>query len=610
MNPWLLLLIPLLSSAFIWWFLSANKSTSFIAAWFSTAASVACLLIVIGLNQAEELGAYAFNWIELESLTLSIGLMLDSTALKMMLIVTGIGTLVNLFSTIYMAKDEHAARYYAALSLFLFSMTGIVLADNFIMMFIFWELVGLSSYLLIGHWFYKDSAANASKKAFLMNRIGDFGFIIGILLVWVMAGSFHFDQLATLLADKPEQVASLGAITLACLFCGALGKSAQFPLHTWLADAMEGPTPVSALIHAATMVAAGIYMLFRFQLSLGYDVAGLIFDTWAGTMISYLGATTAVIAALCALAQSDIKKILAYSTLSQLGYMVMAIGLGFKGGEAAMFHLYTHAWFKALLFLGAGAIIYRCHHQQDIWKMGGLAKRMPVTAFCFILGSAALMAIPIITSGAYSKEQILEVVHHENTLLFWVAIVVAALTVFYTLRLIIVTFTGTARSNDSSDAKEAPVAMLIPLVILGVLAIISGLPKVAKVLAPAYHEHPVVFNFVFISSSIAIIIGAITAVVIYRGKGNEPLYLPILKKAFGFDFFYEVFLVRWIQRFVAGLCQVTDQFLISAVIVSGVARFTAYVGQGLRQMHRGQLALYHLLLSVGMIVLIYLFVFA
>ena len=394
-------------------------------------------------------------WANIGTLQHDIGITLDKLSTGMMIVVTGVGLLVHVFSLAYMKDDASKARYFTGLALFMFSMTGIVLSSNFIMTFIFWELVGLSSYLLIGHWYEKDSAADAAKKAFITNRIGDFGFMIGILMLWAITGTLAFDKMQEWAQTGGVATVSAGVLgaALLCIFCGAIGKSAQLPLHVWLPDAMEGPTPVSALIHAATMVAAGVYMLFRVQLSIGANA----FEGFSGTTIAWIGAITSLMAALMATQQDDIKKILVYSTLSQLGYMIMAIGL--LAGEAAMFHLFTHAWFKALLFLGSGAIIYACHHEQNIWKMGGLLKKMPITAITFAIGTAALIAVPF-TSGFFSKEQILEAAHHHNPTLFWVAAAVAVLTPFYMTRAFVIAFLGKSRSESSDHAHEVGPFML------------------------------------------------------------------------------------------------------------------------------------------------------
>ena len=387
---WLILLLPLFSAVVIG--LGAFRSRKASAAISVGAVTGSFLLTLLLVAAGGELHP-SVAWLAIEGLEIDIGLQIDSLSKLMLCVVTGVGSLIHIFSLGYMKEDRDFSRYFAFLSLFIFSMLGIVLADNFVMMFIFWELVGVSSYLLIGFWFEKPSAADAAKKAFLTNRVGDFGFLIGILMVWAAMGSINFDAIESKLATGTAAITGLAGFLI---FCGAMGKSAQAPLHVWLPDAMEGPTPVSALIHAATMVAAGVYMLCR--------VFFLIKGTWAMEAIAWIGGLTSLIAALMAVQQDDIKRILAYSTLSQLGYMVMAVGLG--SPEAAMFHLTTHASFKALLFLGAGSVIVALHHEQDIWKMGGLRERMPKTYWTFLIGTMALCGVPLF-SGFFSKEAIL-----------------------------------------------------------------------------------------------------------------------------------------------------------------------------------------------------------
>ncbi len=361
----------------------------------------------------------------------------------MLLLVTGVGALIHIYSLGYMRDDAGKSRYFAALSFFMFSMLGIVLANNFVMMFIFWELVGVSSYLLIGHWFERDRAAAAANKAFITNRIGDFGFMLGILMVWSATGSVVFAEIARQLGKITINPGFLAAAAL-LVFCGAVGKSAQFPLHVWLPDAMEGPTPISALIHAATMVAAGVYMLVR----VGFLIQA---SPQALTVVAWIGTITAVMAGLIATQQNDIKRILAYSTLSQLGYMIMAVGLA--SGEAAMFHLFTHAFFKALLFLGAGSIIIMLHHEQDIWQMGGLAGRLPITFVTFLIGTLALIGCPPF-SGFFSKDAILALAYEKNTPIFALALFTAFLTAFYMLRLVLVVFLGKPRSEHARTGRE------------------------------------------------------------------------------------------------------------------------------------------------------------
>ena len=443
-TPWLLFIIPFASAAIIQLGLKRNATASSLLSTISVAITFIIACSLLGSDQSA-----SWTWVKAGSFQLNIGYQLDQLATGMMIVVTGIGMLVHVFSLGYMKTDEAKARYFSCLSMFMFSMTGIVLASNFAMMFIFWELVGLSSYLLIGHWYHKDSAADAAKKAFLTNRIGDFGFMIGILMLWGITGTVVFADMEG--ASLGTAGTCLAGAAILLTFCGAVGKSAQLPLHVWLPDAMEGPTPVSALIHAATMVAAGVYMMARLFLSLGVTPENMTILGSAPQVIAWVGGITSLVAALMATQQNDIKKILAYSTLSQLGYMVMAVGV--LNPDAGMFHLYTHAWFKALLFLGSGAVIYACHHEQDIWKMGGLFGKMKITAITFIIGTLALTAVPG-TSGFFSKEGILHAAHEQNLALFYLAVIVAALTTFYMFRLIFVAFFGKAKHEHAEHAKD------------------------------------------------------------------------------------------------------------------------------------------------------------
>src|SRR5260221_4326004 len=358
--PWVILFLPLAAAAVITLFTLRDRTVS---ASLSIGAVLAGFILTIificwaGWHPAKS--ESIANWLTLGDLQVDFGLHFDPLSLLMMLIVTGVASVIHIYSWGYLRDDPGFSRYFACLSLFTFSMLGIVLANNFVQLFIFWELVGVSSYLLIGFWFERSAAADAGKKAFITNRLGDFGFLLGILLVWSTLGSLNFGVLEEKLAAFPGAFGTLATTAGLLVFCGAMGKSAQFPLHVWLPDAMEGPTPVSALIHAATMVAAGVYMLCRVFFVLNIPESNALI------VIACIGAFTAFLAALIAVQQNDIKRILAYSTLSQLGYMVMAVGLG--GLTPAMFHLTTHAFFKALLFLGAGSVIVALHHEQDSW---------------------------------------------------------------------------------------------------------------------------------------------------------------------------------------------------------------------------------------------------
>ena len=414
-----------------------------------------------------------FTWIDfgnvpvLKTLTFKLGILLDNIAVIMIFAVNLISFLVHLFSIDYMKGDKRYSRYFAYLGIFTFSMSGIVFTHNFLMMYIFWELVGLSSYLLIGFWYEKKSASDAGKKAFIVNRIGDIGMLLGILIIYTTYHTFSFHEIFTAIANGHLPFNSETGLTVAgvLLFCGAIGKSAQFPLHVWLPDAMEGPTPVSALIHAATMVAAGVFFVTRIFTMLTGD---------ALLVIAIIGALSAFIPATIALTQNDIKKVLAYSTISQLGYMIMALGVG--AYQYAFFHLITHAFFKACLFLGSGSVIHAMHHEQDITKMGGLRKKMPITYITFVVASLALSGIPL-TSGFLSKDGILLGSYAFASLTgYWffpfIGFLVAILTAFYMFRLIIIAFHGKPRDEEKFEhTHESPFNMLLPLIVLSGLSI-------------------------------------------------------------------------------------------------------------------------------------------
>jgi NADH-quinone oxidoreductase subunit L len=420
-----------------------------------------------------------FEWFNLGSSTINVGYGIDNIAAIMLMVVTVISFLVHLFSTIYMEGDRRFPTFFAYLGLFTFSMMGIVIANNFLVMYIFWELVGISSYLLIGFWYEKNSASNAGKKAFITNRIGDLGFFAGIMILFMTYGSFMFEDVfagissGKLPFDNPTMLTIAGI----CIFMGAMGKSAQWPLHVWLPDAMEGPTPVSALIHAATMVAAGVYLVAK---------VFVMFTADALTFIAIIGTITAFVSATIAITQTDFKKVLAYSTVSQLGFMVMSLGTG--GYTNGFFHLVTHAWFKAALFLAAGSVIHAMHHAmhhlhdhhsdpQDINNMGGLRKKMPWTYFTFLFVTLALAGIPF-TSGFLSKDGILA-----NTLAWanltggwhWIVPVLgfsaAGMTAFYMFRLTIVAFHGKPKTEIAHHSKENQLPIVLPLVVLSVLTI-------------------------------------------------------------------------------------------------------------------------------------------
>lgn len=605
--PWILLFLPLIVAAVNQLVLKKSALVPIV----STASAIATFIIALLLLKTEAI--IWFKWATIGDFSIDIGIQLDKLSTGMMIVVTGIGMLVHIFSLAYMKDDEAKARYFTGLSLFMFSMTGIVLSSNFIMTFIFWELVGLSSYLLIGHWYQKDSAADAAKKAFLANRVGDFGFMIGILLLWGITGALAFNEMGAGVKAFGEAHPAIFAATLStallCVFCGAVGKSAQLPLHVWLPDAMEGPTPVSALIHAATMVAAGVYMLFRVQLSLDLDPAFLK-GLFSSQVIAWVGGITSLAAALMATQQDDIKKILAYSTLSQLGYMVMAVGL--VSGEAGMFHLFTHAWFKALLFLGSGAIIYACHHEQNIWKMGGLLKKMPITGITFLIGTAALMAVPYVTSGFWSKEEILSAAWNGNKALFLIAVFVAFLTTFYMTRAYVVAFLGKPRDHGAEHAHEVGPLMLLPLILLAVMAVISGFAFTSGALnafRPEHHGHVEGHTIVLGASIASLILGLIAGFVLYSGKDKDPVSIPLFKNRFYIDGFYDNFIVRYFQDAFAAIVHFLDELFINGIFVGGLSRGAESLGNAFRKVQSGSLQGYAFAFGLGVILVIYFTVF-
>jgi NADH-quinone oxidoreductase subunit L len=449
---------------------------------------------------------------------------------------------------------------------------------------------------LIGHWFFRDAAADAANKAFITTRIGDFGFMTGILMIWMTTGSVVFAEIAPRMSIFGGH-ATFVAIVALLIFCGAVGKSAQFPLHVWLPDAMEGPTPVSALIHAATMVAAGVYMLVRVAFIIQASQTALLIVAWIGTI-------TAVMAALIATQQDDIKRILAYSTLSQLGYMVMAVGLA--SNDAAMFHLFTHAFFKALLFLAAGSIIVMLHHEQNIWNMGGLRRRLPITFATFAAGALALIGCPPF-SGFFSKEAILTVDYEHNIPIFALALFAAFLTAFYVIRMLVIVFFGSPRSDSARESGESPPVMTMPLIVLSILATLGGFAFFARnfLKLPAEKEAVLLIPVLEI---IVLILGAGLAITLYRGRATEPVKIELLRRKFYFDEFYG-WLIHWTQELLARVAAFIDRWIIDAGAVGGSSRGTWGFGAVLRLIQVGNLQGYAFLFGLGVVALIYFAVF-
>lgn len=543
-----------------------------------------------------------------KGLNIDMGLLLDPLSAAMLIVVTFVALLVSIYSIGYMKGDEGFSRYFAYIALFTTSMLGVVVSDNLFEMFVFWELVGLCSYLLIGFWFAKPAAVDASQKAFVTNRWADFGFMTGIILLFVHFGTFNFGQLGTLTSSSTD----VAFLTLAALliFIGPVGKSAQFPLHVWLPDAMEGPTPISALIHAATMVAAGVYMIARsYAIFMNAHTVMLI--------MAYLGGFTAVFAATIAIVQRDIKRILAFSTLSQLGYMIMALGIGSM--TSGMFHLTTHAFFKALLFLGAGSVIHALN-EQDIFKMGKLSKKMPVTTWTFVIGALALSGIfPF--AGFWSKDEILSTALKSGyTGLFILGAAVAFLTAFYMFRLIFVAFFGEKKSEH--HAHESGAAMLLPLVVLAVLAVVAGFvntPWFYDLFGTSFGsfisgiaERPEI-NLTLAGVSVLIALsGILLAWLVYAKKAISaektalrfsPVYQLLWNKYY-IDNLY-AWLFKVLMLMTGKILDWVDHHIIDGVF-DGAAKLTGWAGKKLRLTQSGYLQVYALTIFVTICVILLL----
>ena len=467
-HAWLIPLLPAVAFILVGFFLRRLPSVA-------GAVSICMSLLSFALSLGVGYGIIARNitvdtpliqkisWVAISGLNIDMGVYIDPISAMMLCVVTLVTLMVQIYSIGYMRGDAGFGRFFAYVSLFAASMLGLVIAVNFVQLFVFWELVGLCSYLLIGYYFHKISAREAAKKAFITTRIGDFGLLVGILFLQILFGTLDFQQLAVHVpAYAMQHGTALLTVVALLVFLGPIGKSGQFPLHVWLPDAMEGPTPVSALIHAATMVVAGVYLVSR---------AFFLFSVLpeAMTVIAWVGAFTACFAASIAFTQRDIKRILAYSTVSQLGYMMLALGVG--SVTASMFHLMTHAFFKALMFLAAGAVLHGLPDKNDIFAMGGLRHKMPVTFAAMTIGVLAISGIPPF-AGFFSKDEILLAVSQVSTPLYIIAVVTSFMTAFYMARLLIVVFCGAEKPDN--HPHEAPMSMRMPLVVLGVLAVIGG----------------------------------------------------------------------------------------------------------------------------------------
>jgi NADH-quinone oxidoreductase subunit L len=582
--------------------------------------------------EARHIRVEFFQWLNVGNLNLPVAFVIDPLSSLMVLIITGVGSLIHLFSMGYMSHDERPSKYFAYLNFFIFNMLMLVLGANLILMFVGWEGVGLCSYLLIGFWFTDAEKATAGMKAFITNRIGDAGFLLGIFTLFFAFGTLDFAELISALPVGGTEAGWLGAMTLACLFLfvGAAGKSAQIPLYVWLPDAMAGPTPVSALIHAATMVTAGVYMIIRLN-------PLFLMAPNAMMVVACVGAATALFAATMGLAQTDIKKVLAYSTVSQLGYMFLAVGVG--AFTAGFFHLMTHAFFKALMFLGSGSVIHAMDGEQDMSKMGGLKKYLPITHITFVCGWLAIIGMPFF-AGFFSKDEILWMSYHSprGSMVLWIVGVLAAgCTAFYMTRLMALTFWGKSRVPKEVHPHESPATMYIPLVILAVLSVFAGwlgvphslasfLPGHIPNILEGWFEHLVLpvpgiehgeISLEMTLMAISVLFAAVCTVLAYYLYIVKPeivknftqsfsgLYKLVANKYY-VDEIYQKLILKPLVSFSRGLWEKVDVKIIDRATYI-TTDFVKAAGDGFRATQTGQLQAYALAILVGVVVtLIYM----
>ena len=618
-HAWLVPLLPALAFVCIvfltrpWPKLSSLISIAAMLSSFVLAASIA-LGVYTNPDFIEKPLVYSLRWFGMEGFTVNVGVMIDPTSAMMLFMVTLVASLIQIYSTGYMEGDPQYSVFFSYLSLFAASMLGLVISSNLLQMFVMWELVGLCSYLLIGFYTFKISAREAAKKAFITTRIGDFGMLLGLLFLQIKFGTLDLVTLAERVPLFEQFGVSLGLLTVIAIlvFIGPIGKSGQFPLHVWLPDAMEGPTPVSALIHAATMVVAGVYLVGR-TLFLYMEVPG------AMEVVAFTGAFTALFAATIALTQREIKRILAYSTVSQLGYMMLALGVGSL--SAGMFHLWTHAFFKALMFLGAGSVLHALHDKADVWKMGGLIKKMPITGWTFVIGGLAIAGIPPF-AGFWSKDEILTVTleyarhgHGFAYILFAMAAFTAFLTAFYMWRMIFLAFFG--REKPENHPHESPVNMTLPLVVLAILAAVGGLMGTPWAnfwskwihFGPVHHGEPAVG--LMILSVVLALLGIGLAYFLYY-KDEEKRMVRNLSERYQtvYQLLYHKYyideLYLWINRtFVDGSAKLLYYFDIYVVdgLVNGLAGTARISGKGLRYLQTGRLQTYALVFFLAILVI-------
>jgi NADH-quinone oxidoreductase subunit L len=594
----------------------SKKTIAIQATGYIFASFIFSVLAFWNLQEQGAIVVHYFDFINTSTVKIPFDFRVDALSSLFLLVITGVGTLIHLYSSAYMHEESapHYARYFAYLNLFIFSMLLLVLGDNYVIMFIGWEGVGLCSYLLIGYWFTNTTYNNAAKKAFIMNRIGDLGFLLAIFWLIVKLGTVSYGEVLTAESLAKLSSTDITAITL-LLFVGAMGKSAQIPLYTWLPDAMAGPTPVSALIHAATMVTAGIYMITRTNIFYTHSEI-------AQTVVAIIGISTALLAATIAIKQNDIKKVLAYSTVSQLGYMFLGLGVGAYSG--AVFHVITHAFFKALLFLAAGSVIHAMHHEQDIRKMGGLKSKLPITHLTFLIGCIAIAGVPPF-SGFFSKDEILAAAYAKNPIYWFLGVVGAAMTAFYMFRLYATTFLGQFRGTEAqaSHLHESPISMTLPLIILAVLSAVGGAMGVPEILGGhhwlSHHlssiigaEHALHLShtteWILMGTSVTI---ALVALLIAIGKyskqaDGEPQTAlgKFLYNKWMVDELYENIIVQPLNRFAGFLKEVVEKNVIDGV-VNGTGKLVQYGARQTRLIQSGQVG-YYILFMVLSIVLLFL----
>ena len=586
-----------------------------------------------------------YRWATVGDLSMEIGFLIDHLTALMIAVVTFVSLTVHIYTIGYMHDDDGYQRFFSYISLFTFAMLMLVMSNNFLQLFFGWEAVGVVSYLLIGFWFKRETAIFANMKAFLVNRVGDFGFLLGIATILMFTGSLDYYQVFALAGNLSEETIQIfpgtewSVLSLACicLFVGAMGKSAQMPLHVWLPDSMEGPTPISALIHAATMVTAGIFMVARMSPLFEYSQTAL-------SVVLVIGATTAIFTGLLGIVQQDIKRVVAYSTLSQLGYMTVALGA--SAYAASIFHLMTHAFFKALLFLAAGSVIIALHHEQDIRKMGGLKKYMPITYWTALIGTLALVGFPGF-SGFFSKDALIEVVHLSTTpgahYAYWCVLLGVFVTALYSFRMFFIVFHGEERIDPHAKKtlKESPAVITVPLIMLAVPSVLIGWftigpvlfgeffndsifvlqdPGVVAQLGQEFHG-PLTFIAHAATSSVTlymVLAGALTAWFLYLKRPDLPgrfrerfaLFYEVLDNKYYFDWFNETVISKNIRLLASLFWRIGDEVLIDGIVVNGTAQTIRLFSRLIRTLQSGYLYHYAFAMIIGLAVILGWLVFS